>query len=659
MTDQGPAPEGPNLGDLGPVDRWLRTVVPETPLPVPAGARRVSWGELRRALETAESDGVAVAPKRPERPGAPAPYAGRVSVVLPVHAAPGNTVGWIRSLFREHRGVDLEVIACVAGERDHRALATAMALAVPAARVVGLPRDSTWAEAANHGLAESSGETVVFLRASAAPTYWSWLEPLRRRLDEDGIGTCQPLLLSADRTIAAAGASFLTTVLDEAPLLQAHASADAARLRNGEIPAVWAVLACRAATARALGGFDVAVRTEHAEVDFSLRARREGHGVAGVVVDSVLILRDDDRFEMHPGPASSSAPAAPELVGASTAAWAEAGYSVAPGATSQGGLRVVPLRPASIHEQSPRLRWTIDTAATGGRWSQFWGDWHFARSLASALERIGQHVTVDSRESRERSTRDFDDVVVVLRGLDRVTPRGSPLHVLWVISHPDLLTASECREFDLVFAASNAWAAEHSQAWQLPITPLLQCTDPTLFHPTSGEPDTGEPVVFVGNAHDDGMRPVVEAALAANCDLALNGAGWEGLVPASVIRSTHVPNAEVASLYASAGVVLNDHWPDMRRTGFVSNRVFDAVACGARVVTDDLAGVDELFPGSVRRFGSPNELAELVTPPYPGFASRARRLVNAEAVAVEHSFDKRASQLLAAVVQVSSVQARL
>ena len=564
-------------------------------------------------------------------------------------------MGWIRSLFREHPGVDLEVIACVADGREHRALATAVALAAPAARVVGLPRDSTWAEAANHGLAESSGETVVFLRASAAPTYWSWLDPLRRRLDDEAIGTCQPLLLSADRTIAAAGASFLTSVLDETPLLHAHASADAARLRNGEIPAVWAVLACRAATARALGGFDVALRTGHAEVDLSVRARRAGYGVAGVVTESVLIVRDDDRFEVPPGPVSSSAPAAPELVGASTAAWAEAGYSVAVDETSQGGLRVVPLRLAGIHEQPPRLRWTIDTAATGGQWSQFWGDWHFATSLASALERIGQHVTVDSRESRERSTREFDDVVVVLRGLDRVTPRGSPLHVLWVISHPDLLTASECREFDLVFAASSAWAAEHSQAWRLPITPLLQCTDPRLFHPASGEPDTGEPVVFVGKAHG-GMRPAVEAALAANCDLALYGADWEDLVPASVIRSTHVPNTEVAPLYASAGVVLNDHWPDMRRAGFVSNRVFDAVACGARVVTDDLAGIEELFPGSVRRFGSPSELAELATPPYPGFAGRARRLANAKAAAVDHSFDKRASQLLAAVAHASSVQ---
>ena len=33
-------------------------------------------------------------------------------------------------------------------------------------------------------------------------------------------------------------------------------------------------------------------------------------------------------------------------------------------------------------------------------------------------------------------------------------------------------------------------------------------------------------------------------------------------------------------------MVLNDHWEDMRAEGFLSNRLFDAVASGARVVTD-------------------------------------------------------------------------
>ena len=650
LTD--PSSEKPSDGhDLGLVDRWLRAAGPETPLPVPAGARPLSWGDLRRALETAESTpvstplsaAVSVAGGGHQQ----ATYAGRVSVVLPVGGVPGNTVGWIRSLFREHPEVDLEAIVCVTGRRDHRALATAVALGTPATRVLGLPPDTTWTEAANHGLAQASGETVVFLRASAEPTYWPWLDPLRRRLDE-GIGTCQPLLLSADRTIAAAGASFVASVLDQAPLLRGHASADASRLPAGEIPAVSAVLACRAATARALGGFEVGMPTEHAEVDLSLRARRAGYRGAAVVPESVLIMRDVDRFALASGPSSAAIPAAPELAGASSAAWAAAGYDATPDPAEPHRLRVRARRLAKVTEGLPRLRWTIDIAAPGGPRGRLWGDRHFAGSLAEALERAGQHVTVDPRESRDRDTRGLDDVVLVIRGLERVMPRAEPLHILWVISHPEEVTAEECAGYGLVFAASNRWAASRSRAWDRPITPLLQCTDPERFNPGRSVPDSGPRVLFVGNSRG-GPRSIVTAALEADCGLAMYGADWEDLVPTGTVVAEHVPNAELPRLYSSAGVVLNDHWPSMRIDGFISNRLFDAVACGARVVSDDIAGVTELFGGSVRVFQDPADLRRLVSDPWDvNFPDLETRLRTAEQVRASHSFDLRATQLIRA-----------
>ena len=55
-----------------------------------------------------------------------------------------------------------------------------------------------------------------------------------------------------------------------------------------------------------------------------------------------------------------------------------------------------------IDESPPRLRWTIDTAAPAGPRGERWGDTHFARSLAAALERCGQDVSVDSRDARHR-----------------------------------------------------------------------------------------------------------------------------------------------------------------------------------------------------------------------------------------------------------------
>ena len=63
-----------------------------------------------------------------------------------------------------------------------------------------------------------------------------------------------------------------------------------------------------------------------------------------------------------------------------------------------------------------------------------------------------------------------------------------------------------------------------------------------------------------------------------------------------------VANEDFGPLYCSAGVVLNDHHDDMRRDGFLSNRLFDATACAARVVSDEIDGVTEVFGDVVKTF---------------------------------------------------------
>src|SRR4029450_6877770 len=102
---------------------------------------------------------------------------------------------------------------------------------------------------------------------------------------------------------------------------------------------------------------------------------------------------------------------------------------------------------------------------------------------------------------------------------------------------------------------------------------------------------TGDPVLFVGNSRRV-LRPVVRDALAAGLPLAVYGDLWSGLGPEGVVRGRWGPNDQLAAAYRSAGVVLNDHHNDMRAEGFVSNRLFDAGASGARVITDPVPGRD-------------------------------------------------------------------
>jgi spore maturation protein CgeB len=114
-----------------------------------------------------------------------------------------------------------------------------------------------------------------------------------------------------------------------------------------------------------------------------------------------------------------------------------------------------------------------------------------------------------------------------------------------------------------------------------------------------------------------------------------------------VVAGRSLPNDELSAAYAAAGVVLNDHWDDMRAAGFVSNRLFDAVASGARVVTDDVASLDGLFGRSVQTYSGPEDLRRLVTlrDPDEVFGDAAARRAVAERVRREHSFLARVETL--------------
>jgi len=227
-----------------------------------------------------------------------------------------------------------------------------------------------------------------------------------------------------------------------------------------------------------------------------------------------------------------------------------------------------------------------------------------------------------------------------------------------VISHPEMVSRGEATAYDRVLAASISWSERMSRLWGIPVEPLLQATEPELFHPDRAEPDTGHDVLFVGGSRGE-LRPMVRDALEVGLPLAVYGKQWEDFIPPRFLEGQFVPNHQLGAMYAAAGVVLNDHWDDMRADGFVSNRLFDAAACGARVVTDDVAGLDGLFGASVQVVHDAGELAALVRSDDLDrvFGTREERRAVADRVRREHSFLHRAQRLLEVALEVRAQQA--
>lgn len=299
------------------------------------------------------------------------------------------------------------------------------------------------------------------------------------------------------------------------------------------------------------------------------------------------------------------------------------------------------------------LRWAIKTSAPAGQAGESWGDTHFARGLAAALERLGQQVVIDSFGARDRESAYLDDVVLVLRGPHAIDPPAARTKMIWVISHPDEITAEELAPFDRVFAASAAWARASAARLDRRVEVLLQCTDATRFRP-AGLPRTDD-IVFVGTARGI-ARPVVVDPLRHGIPVRVYGPDWRGYIPASAIAATGIPNTDLPVRYETAAVVLNDHWDAMRREGFISNRLFDVVAAGGRAISDAVDGIDQTFQGAVRTYSSPAELISLLRGDLDGLFPDATTLASiGAAIRQRDSFDARAVQLLAAAYESRGV----
>lgn len=567
------------------------------------------------------------------------------SVVLHAHGSLRNVMSSTEGLLR-HVSTPVEVLL-VDAQRPEADLWELLGMCIRDSRVrllrQTLPLSAELAR--NIGATSARGSRLVF-STSRIESLEDWVTPLVQALADPEVSVVQPRIVSGDGTVASVGTEILRRGAVTSPW--AGFPADAPEVTADHAPAATAPMcfAARTADVRAIGGFDPLYVNDEIHPDLSLRLT-ELHGTrARTVAASTVFLRSDQRSvpkvnvrayldnrrrftETHPSRVETFTP--------------PYGWSIR-------GHRHVPTRRGHVHTvlgrtNSPRpLRWAIKIGPDDVFVRENWGDWHFALALKRSLEELGHEVVVDCRSSWYRETALDDDVVLVIRGVGEYVPNPQHTNLLWVISHPDRVTPHEVRAFDAVFAASVVVAERFSRWRGDAVETLFQCVDPSLFTTEADTTDDGPATLFVGNAR--GIRPSVAAALEAGYSPHVYGVRWDSLLPDGLWRSRYVANTALAALYSSAGVVLNDHWEDMRREGIISNRVFDLVACGARVVSDDVPGLDALFGDVVLTFHDAASMrASIETHLAEDASRRTRRLEMSAHVRSTHSFAARSARL--------------
>lgn len=589
---------------------------------LPSARLHVRWGAFRAAVEAATNEYLGEPAPRSDQPQQGVGGRGGCSVLLLDAGDATQTLTSARTAISSSRGCAVDVIVLVdrTASLDHR-IALAAGLSGDERARVAL-WDGQLGDAVGHAAAD-----LVCLMLEPALLRPGWIRAVRHALGTPGVAAVQALVLARDDSIEGAGLQWEGGGVSAHPLLEGRPPEDARMVKDIDLQAFYGpcILAPADRLERIVSGLDAADKMGPSAMalELSLRLRSLGEGalrceIGARAVRAATCARDGSALE--------------QSLTSIFERWRDRMPRPDP--------HPVPQR------EHAAPRWGLRFASVGGEAGDRWGDTPFATSLAAALRREGQEVVTYRHGANARVHEMLDDVSIVIRGKDELEPVPGAINVLWIISHPDAVSDDEIKRFDLVYAASPSWAKQRSVDSGHHIGVMLQCTDASRFRP-EGVAGPSRPATFVGSVHPGRRRAVVADALAAGVELSVIGAGWQRTLPPDVLERSFVPNDELAQVYRSARVVLADHWRSMADAGFIQNRIFDALACAAPVVSDPVEGMAEALHGAVAEYRSLAQLAALCdgTEPHPA-GDRSSREQIARRILSEHTFDARARSLV-------------
>ena len=280
-----------------------------------------------------------------------------------------------------------------------------------------------------------------------------------------------------------------------------------------------------------------------------------------------------------------------------------------------------------------------------------WGDHFYAMALKKSF--IKQGFNVEIHEKEDWYGHENEDIVIVLRGLTNYNVNYESINIIWNISHPDRISYSEYEKYDVVFIASDKYARLVKQKINSPVFALLQCCDPEVFYPKENDNLKENEILFVGSTRNV-YRDVIKDISKTKHSFSVFGPGWEDFIDEKYIKDDFVPNEMLNQYYSSCKILLNDHWEDMKENGFISNRIFDALACGCFVISDKMQEIDNLFEGNVITYNEVKDLDKKLDYYLTHDDERNEKALKGKDIVLNnHTFDNRVDEIINALKNIN------
>jgi predicted SAM-dependent methyltransferase len=264
-----------------------------------------------------------------------------------------------------------------------------------------------------------------------------------------------------------------------------------------------------------------------------------------------------------------------------------------------------------------------------------WGDHWFGKELAHALSTEG--VVISSKEPK---------VLIHLHGIPIDKIGEATYNIVWIHSHPDMVTPQSLSFYDHIFCLSPQYL-EKIRTMGRNGELLIGGTAKRLV---LGVNELSHDIVFVANGKQGKGRRIIHDLISLKKrwtdHLEVWGEGWDGILPEKCIRGIYFDNQKLPDLYASSRVVLNDHHEDMRREGFLNPRILDVMASGGVVISDSLPNAKEIFGEALLTYTSPAELDQILHRLFTDNHYRERIKKLGRAAVEAYSFKAVAKQII-------------
>jgi glycosyltransferase involved in cell wall biosynthesis len=258
-----------------------------------------------------------------------------------------------------------------------------------------------------------------------------------------------------------------------------------------------------------------------------------------------------------------------------------------------------------------------------------WGDYWVKKELGQEFKKLG-HTICDKNP----------DIVLHLFGVPVDNLPEAPYKIIWIHSHPDLISPEILEQYDKVYCLSPTYL-DKIKKWGFKAE--------LLVGGTSKKPIKIDPkydMVFVGNTKGHFGRKIIKDLGNIKHELKVWGEGWKKILAPKQYGGLYYKNEELGELYAASKIVLNDHHEDMRREGFLNIRILDAYASGGFVISDDINGIESIFGDTLVRYKNPVHLRELVDYYILHPQKRKENIEKGQYIARKFTFVKMAEKIL-------------